>query len=166
MFIQFYFENQQNWQKVKEELLSWLGTPYKHMTCVKGRGVDCNLFIGGCLKNLGILKDLNYDYYPTDWFLHNKEEIILEYVKKHRQLLNENFDFIEINFPQENLIYGDYLGFSILNPNNTVNHSGILLDNNTFIHASINRGVIIEEFTDYWKRHLKKVFRLIQYVIE
>jgi len=157
----FYFENDENWKKAKEELLSWVGTPYKHMGRVKGRGVDCNMFIGQSLVNLGILTDLNYEYYPKDWWEHTDDQIILFYIEKHRKLLKEGFDFYQVNFPNEKLLRGDYLGFAVLNSKGIVNHSGILLDNNTFIHASIGKGVRIDELNDYWLKHLKIVFRLI-----
>ena len=52
----YYFENKENWKRAKEELLSWVGTPYKHMGNVKKRGVDCNMFIGKVLVNLGIVE--------------------------------------------------------------------------------------------------------------
>ena len=158
----YYFENKENWKRAKEELLSWIQTPYKHMGTVKGRGVDCNMFIGKTLVNLGILKDLNYDYYPKDWWLHTDKQIILDYVEKHRKLLKNGFDFQEIDFNKENLLEGDYLGFSLSNKKGIINHSGIYLGNDEFIHSTPKRGVCIEKLTNYWKRHLKLVIRLVK----
>ena len=120
------------------------------------------MLIGKTLVNLGILKDLNYDYYPKDWWLHTDKQIILDYVEKHRKLLKNGFDFQEIDFNKENLLEGDYLGFSLLNKKGIINHSGIYLGNDEFIHSTPKRGVCIEKLTNYWKRHLRLVIRLIK----
>jgi len=161
------FSNIEEWEKFRRELLSWKGTPYKHLSRVKGRGVDCNMFIGSVLVECGYLKELNYDYYPKDWWLHTNKQLILDYVEKHRALLRENYDFKMIWLKdKENLklLEGDYLGFSLLNKKGIINHSGIYLGNNEFIHAAPKRGVCIEKLNDYWKRHLKLIIRLIKRV--
>ena len=82
--------------------------------------------------------------------------------KKFFKLLKNGFDFQEIDFNKENLLEGDYLGFSLLNKKGIINHSGVYLGNNEFIHSTPKRGVCIEKLTNYWKRHLRLVIRLVK----
>ncbi len=157
------FKIDKEWEKFKKILLSWIGTPYRHMTGVKGRGADCNLFIGNCLIEAGYMKALNYDYYPKDWWIHSKRELILDYIEKHRKLLFPEYDLKRI-YDLDNLQRGDYLGFSYGSKFGIVNHSGIYLGNNHFIHAHSKKGVCIEEMTNSWKNRLKIIFRLFKKV--
>jgi len=159
------FNNIAKWKEFENELLSWVGTPYKHLWKHKGRGVDCNMFIGSVLVTCGYLKDLNYDYYPKDWWLHTDKQLILDYIEKHRNLLKEGYDFKVIwlkNKEDFTLLRGDYLGFSINNKRKIVNHSGIYLGDMKFIHSHYKKGVCIENLNGYWYRHLQIVVRLIE----
>jgi|YNPMSStandDraft_2_1061718.scaffolds.fasta_scaffold02571_5 cell wall-associated NlpC family hydrolase len=161
--MRWLFLNDEIWNKVKEELLSWLNTPYKHMCGVKSRGVDCNQFVAVALTNAGVMDGFEYDYYSTDWFLHLDNELILDYVRRNKIFLKENIDLVELP-PTEEVMRGDYLGFSYNSPKGLVNHVGVMLDDNTFIHSCIGRGVCLSEFNDFWKRHLKIIIRAIEVV--
>lgn len=162
----WYFLDDEKWEKAKAEILSWLGTPYMHMAGVKGRGADCNQFIGTALTIMGLLEyGYSYDYYSNDWYEHTDREIILEYVRKHRESLRDELDYLEMEYtPELELMRGDYLGFSIFTDFNVVNHSGIYLGDGTFINSAERRGVIIYPLDGYWKRHLKKVIRVFEVV--
>lgn len=157
--MQWYFIDDEKWNKVKTELLSWVGTPYMHMCGVKYRGTDCNQFIGASLTIVGILNGYEYQHYSIDWYKHTKEEIIINYLEKHREKLADGLDIVRLS-PDVPLMRGDFLGFSIFS--NVVNHAGILLDDGTFINSAVYRGVTIFEFNNYWKKHLKVVYRLME----
>jgi cell wall-associated NlpC family hydrolase len=104
-----------------------------------------------------------YEYYPTDWFLHMDKELILDYARSTKKFLRENIDFVELP-PNTELMRGDYLGFAYNSPKGFVNHVGIMLDDKTFIHAAIGRGVCVSLYNDFWHRHLKIILRAIEVI--
>lgn len=135
-----YFDIPENHDRLLREVDSWLGTPYRHMQCTKGRGADCTLFIGSVLKEVGALKDFVYTYYPKDWQTHTSTELIIDHFRKHASYLHPNLDFIELNDPDD-LKFGDVLGFSICLRKLT-NHSAIYLGDRKFIHSINGKGVV------------------------
>lgn len=157
--MRWYFLDDNNWNKLKTELLSWLGTPYMHMCGVKHRGVDCNQFIGASATIAGILNGYYYKIYAPDWYLHIDKEMILDYLEQHREKMKDGLDLIQLPKDVE-LMRGDVLCFAIYSK--VVNHSAVMLDDNTFINSAVGRGVCIYEFNDYWKRHLKAVYRVME----
>lgn len=155
------FNDNELWEKVKNELLSWVNTPYLHMQAVKGRGADCNQFIGASLTIAGILNGVIYKYYPPDWSEHSSEQLILQYIELNRFNLNEDYDFIIFDYLSgETLKRGDMLCFSLINSKGLINHVGIYLGDNEFIHMGHVCEVI--ELNDYYKRHLLKIVRLFK----
>lgn len=162
----WHFLDDEKWAKVEAELKSWLNTPYLHMHGIKGRGTDCNQFIGAVLTITGIMEyGYKFEYYSADWYEHTERQIIMEYVKMHRQNLKDELDYLEMDYTEDlELMRGDYLGFSIFSTKDIINHSGIYLGDGTFINSAPNRGVCIYELNDYWKRHLKKVIRVFEVI--
>jgi cell wall-associated NlpC family hydrolase len=161
--MRWLFMDDKIWNRYKAELLSWIGTPYRHMCGVKGRGVDCSKFIGVSLINVGLLNGFDHEYYPPDWFLHIDKELILDYVERNRKFLKDGIDFVALT-AEEKKMRGDYLGFAYNSPKGLVNHVGIMLDDGTFIHSAIGRGVCISQFTDFWQRHLKIILRVVEII--
>jgi cell wall-associated NlpC family hydrolase len=53
-------------QLVIDELKTWIGTPYRGWSCVKGAGVDCGQLIYGVFRACGFLPELKL---PTDYSL-------------------------------------------------------------------------------------------------
>lgn len=157
-----FFEDDEVWNKAKEELLTWLGTPYLHGYGVKHRGTDCNQFIGHFLMDIGVLKKIETEYYSPQWYLHTDREIILEYLKQHEKHIVDWAKIFEIDFKNEELMRGDYLGFSIGSNKGLVNHSGLLLDDNTFIASQEDRGVAIYDMSKHWLKLLKRVYRVMR----
>ena len=155
-----YFDNPDRVKKFRELLLSWIGTPYRHMGRVKGRGADCTLFIAECAKEFGIFKKLEYDYYPKDWHLHSDKEYLLEGLERNKKNLADNLLLLEVE-DKENLMFGDWLVFSI-SPRGLSNHSAIYLGNEEFISALNKEGVCIKRLTKSWKKALRHVFRLYE----
>jgi cell wall-associated NlpC family hydrolase len=59
-------------QRVREEALSWVGTPWHHAARVKGVGVDCGQLLIAVFQAVGMLeKDFSPGFYPPDWMLHS-----------------------------------------------------------------------------------------------
>lgn len=153
----YYFADDNIWRTYEAILMSWLGTPYKHMCRVKKRGVDCALFLGASLVELGVLKKLSYDYYPRDWGLHMKKELVLEHFQKHWNFLNDGVEVKEIK-PSDSFYRGDILVYS-LTKLDVSNHVAIYLGDEKQITVLYRTGVIIRPMR-CWGRRLKHVFRL------
>jgi cell wall-associated NlpC family hydrolase len=158
--MRYFFDNDEEWAKFKSELLSWIGTPYRHLWGAKGRGTDCNQFVGNALTQAGILDGYKFDIYSPEWYIHLDKEIIYDYIMYNKRFLKSGLDFIELE--PDNLYRGDYLLFAYHSPKGLMNHVGVYLDNNEFIHSAPERGVIVSELNYHWKKHLKKVLRLVE----
>lgn len=148
--------------KFRAILLSWLGTPYKHRGHLKGRAADCTLFIGLCGIEMGIYDKIDYDYYPSDWHIHTKMEVVLDGIKANEKNLKNNLHFEDLGkIDTKQLKFGDWLLFSI-SPQGVSNHSGIYIGNGEFISALNNEGVCIKKLDESWSKHIKHTFRLYE----
>lgn len=108
-----------------EEVKSWIGTPYKYGGNSK-RGVDCSGFVVQVYKKV----------YGVS--LQRSSNLIYE----------KNCDKIKKN----DLKKGDLVFFST-GRSKKINHVGIYLNNDKFVHASTNRGVIVSGLDeDYYLR--------------
>ncbi|MDA3788069.1 MAG: hypothetical protein PF503_06205 [Desulfobacula sp.] len=167
-----YFENNQNWLKLWEELESWKGTPYRHLTMVKGRGADCTLFIGGVWKTIGILSKVNYEYYSTDWHEHTDEEMVIESIMRHhRDHCNEGFTLQRFGpLETDELIRGDILLFNYPARGILVSHHAAVWIGTIFktrqrkimTNSIEGRGVCQLQYGSFWQRRLTNVFRVME----
>ena len=57
--------------KLRKELLSWEGTPYRENTCVKGMGVDCVRFVCAVLDHMQNGGNTDLPFLPQDASLHS-----------------------------------------------------------------------------------------------
>jgi len=107
------------------EAASWIGTPYKHAGNTKD-GVDCSGLSAAIYKKL-YAKVL--DRRSDGQYFYNCERI-------------SNSD----------LKAGDLVFFKIRG--NSISHVGIYLKNNLFIHASVYRGVVVNDLNEtYYKKY-------------
>ncbi len=149
-------------KKFLQSIATWVGTPYRHMGKVKGREIDCSLFIGFVWMEIGIIKKYDIDeYYPRDWYFHSTNDFILEKYIENEKYLNHGLKFkvIERAIPKDELFFGDVLGFKTKNALVT-NHCCFYLGENKIAHALPHRGVCITTYMDWWERHLTNVIRL------
>jgi len=161
-----YFSKEENWERFKAILLSWIGTPYRHLAMVKGRGADCIMFVGGVWKEFGVfskdlmpLLEIEYSYYSPDWYKHETDERILNGIIAHFKKFATNKVRAPQYKPDVPLYRGDLLIFST-NRKGISNHAGIYLGDKKMIHASCSRGVSIFGLSDTWKKRMKTFFRL------
>ena len=78
--MEYYFDDINNLDRLKNILIEWKGTPYRHHCGVKGLGCDCIHFVARVLEELRLIvwdKNLIPDY-AKDWHLHNTREILSE----------------------------------------------------------------------------------------
>jgi hypothetical protein len=154
------------WRVFKAELISWVGTPYRHLQDAKGRGADCALYIARVLKSTGLLVDVVYDYYPKDWHIHTNEEFVLESFNRHiREHLVDGVGAIPLS-KDDDLIRGDVLTFSTTKQN-VSNHCAVVLDDyngrlRRIIHSINNRGVSFFPLGKRWRNRQRSGFRFVR----
>ena len=160
------FENDENWKRFEDELLSWLGTPYRHLQNAKGRGADCTLFVAQAMVNSGFLLSVEYDYYPRDWHIHTTEEFVLESLERHiKNNLPEGIGAVDLT-NDDALIRGDLIMYATTKKNVT-NHCAIVLDEfdgrcQMTIHSINYRGVSRFPLGRTWKRKQRGGFRFVE----
>lgn len=146
------FDNPYLAQRLRIELESWLGTPFRHFCRQKGRGADCALFACQALVNARFVREVQQAYYSRDWHEMTTQEMWLENVQRHMSdLLMPGFIAQRHDAPAE-MRFGDWCGFS-LSPTGVTNHSGIYFGNGRLIHCINKRGVVIdpiEKIIDPW----------------
>lgn len=161
-----FLNNKQLKKKYLDIMMSWQGTPYRHLVCSKGRGADCTLLVGACLKELGVLKKVEHDYYPRNWHMNTTREWVVEsfyhHIKNH---LNKQWALIwktcspgEIK--KEKFLFGDVLTFATTKMK-VSNHCGIWLNDGLKFFNSINvRGCCVLTYGSFWERRLTGVLRI------
>jgi cell wall-associated NlpC family hydrolase len=69
--------------RVDEVAISWIGTPYHHHNHVKHVGVDCAHLLIAVYAEAGLIEDFDPGYYPSQFFMHSKEERFLKIVEQY-----------------------------------------------------------------------------------
>jgi len=157
------FEDSNLWETFKEELISWKGTPYRHLQCAKGYGGDCTFFLADVFYHLGVLNRIDRPkYYPKNWFLHTKEDII-----KDRLELNfktntiEGFEWKYYKNGEEEIIKGDLLLFIIRPTITAVHHTGVYLGENEMFHGTVRRTFDKVDYSK-WSKYMNSFYRLYE----
>lgn len=118
--------------KVVEEALSWVGTPYQSCAAVKGVGVDCGQLLIRCAEDSGYIPKgtIHTGAYSNEWHLHRSEEKYLSFIEKY-------CDKVE-GTPKS----GDFIVYKF---GRCVSHGAIVLEWPRVIHAYVRLGVIISD---------------------
>jgi cell wall-associated NlpC family hydrolase len=114
-----------------KEAWSWVGTPYRGWSAVKGAGTDCAQMLYAIYQNCGYVpKDIDL---PTDYSLQvNQHKPSVEYIEFVRSFMSE------LTNPDE-LELGDVICFQI---DKGFSHGAILVEKPfTVIHALSGSGV-------------------------
>lgn len=146
-----YFEDQQRQQLLREVLVSWEGTPFRHWCGVKGGGCDCVHLVLRVLEEVGYLKpsQVKIPWYPRDWHLHNKKELLLAGVEKYLK-------YKEV--PLMQILNGDIVLFKF---GMTNSHAAFFMDDH-FYHAIAGIGVRCSSRSDKtWHKRERKGIRLL-----
>ena len=67
-------------QRVLDEAMEWLGTPFHDCSAVKGAGVDCAHFVHAGYVAAGVIGDQHIQPYSPQHMMHRDEELFLGYV--------------------------------------------------------------------------------------
>ena len=152
------FTNNIMWYQFLMICTEWIGTPYKHFKMQKGYGADCALFIAACLKEIGILKEIVYKYYPRFWHKVTSREVILDHIAGSISENMENgFEFKKID-KDNKLMRGDLITFSLRSK--VTNHIAIYLDNKLILNSINGRGVCIMPLGNIYKNRITNIFRI------
>lgn len=121
--------------KLYEEVEAWLGTPYKYGGQSKS-GTDCS----------GLVVEIYKKVYG-------------------KKLYRSSYEIYEKNckkIKKKELKEGDLVFFITSKNGKRINHVGIYLKDNKFIHSSTRRGVILTDLSDdYYEKHFVGAGRVI-----
>jgi len=159
-----YFCNNDNWDKFREELLSWQDTPYAHLQRAKGYGADCTMFIGQCYVNVGILSNLTYEYYSRDWHVHTDNPIVENSIHRNfnENLIDKSLSFKKILCTDGDYVRGDFILIATVKQSLS-NHCSVLLDGGEkMIHSINHAGVEVTHYVKWWRRHTRYKIRLFE----
>lgn len=121
-------------QRIIDEALSWIGTPYKYAGIDKGKGVDCS----------GMVMQIYLD---------------VEGMKLPRNSAKQA-EFCD-RISADEVAMGDLVFFATGKDPVKVSHVGIVIDNEKFIHASSSKGVVISNLNSpYYKRTFRMFGRI------
>lgn len=81
--MKHFFRTKKRKDKLHEILRSWEGTPYRHRTGVKGRGVDCIHFVACSMVEAQVITKFTVPDYPSDWHLHKGSEMLKKELNKY-----------------------------------------------------------------------------------
>lgn len=110
-------------KKLIEESLDWQGTPYKYACSEKHEGTDCSGFVQQVFLKAANLK------------LPRNSAKQYEYCKDVKMKLVRPCDLVF---------------FATGSDDSKISHVGIVLDQESFIHASSSKGVIVTRFDNPW----------------
>lgn len=121
-------------RRVADEAMTWLGTPYAYARSEKGVGTDCS---GMVLK---VYLDVTGTKLPRN--------------------SAQQADFCS-NLDRDEVEIGDLVFFATGKDLSRVSHVGIMLDAESFIHASTSKGVVISKInTPYYTSRFIKFGRV------
>jgi cell wall-associated NlpC family hydrolase len=109
-----------------DEALSWLRTPYRQQTDIKGVGADCVMFMVRCFVDSGLVPPFDPRPYPNEWHLHQSEEIYTSWLGKYT---------VETHTPKP----GDVV---MLKYGRCYSHSALILNEFQLIHAHKQDGMV------------------------
>lgn len=114
--------------KIIQEALSWVGTPYHERANIKGAGVDCGQILIEVYGNVGIIDKFDTGYYPIDFAFHSNQDNYFKFVEQYAHKTDDpkNGDIVLYKFGRQ------------------ISHSGIIVDvdKKIIIHALMGVGVI------------------------
>lgn len=122
--MNWYFDNAEAIARLKTELDSWIGTPFRHGCGVKQCGTDCIHFVWRSIQSaIPDHPPVVIPEYSKQWHLHRSEELLLNGVRD--QFRGEELEQLE---PGRD---GDLYLFQF---GRTTSHAGILLSGKIY-HA-------------------------------
>lgn len=144
-----FFTSDERLALLREQVVAWKGTPYKHWTGVRGRGCDCIHFIVRALDPIGAMKGrvIHIPKYPPDWHLHHGQALLVEGIRAQ-------MDVVEVD--KEKPQNGDVILYKF---GLHEAHGGIYLDGDVY-QALTDIGVQPRRYEDrFFYSRMKRAFR-------
>lgn len=121
-------------EKIAEECITWIGTPYGYGRSEKGVSTDCSGMVLVVYLQIADVKMPRNSAKQAE-FCHD--------IKEHE------------------IEPGDLVFFATGKDKNKVSHVGVMIDGKKFVHASSSKGVVISEMTTpYYQRNFIKYGRV------
>jgi len=127
----------------------WIGTPYIHQASRRGAGTDCLGLIRGVWRELYGQEPEDVPAYSMDWSEPQGEERLWDAARRH---MSEK--------PLAALDQGDVVLFR-MRTGSVAKHLGIIgesRENQSFIHAYSNYGVVESALSHPWRRRIAACF--------
>jgi len=120
----------EEWRElVISEAQSWLGTPWHHEGRIKGKGVDCAMFVYEVFIKCNLIPRFELFEYSEQWALHRSEEKFLKVLERYGRQTNKSL-------PGNVIIFKYGRCFS---------HGGIIVNWPIIIHAFKHTGCVVYE---------------------
>lgn len=134
--------------EIVAEARAWIGTPWRHQSCLKGAGVDCLHLIAGVGRNVGAPEAARF-FDNQEWHNYGREPDPAK--------MFAGCDALSDRIDPATALPGDALLFAI---GGHPMHFGLLTDSNTFIHAYLGaRRVVEHRLDDKWRRRIIRAYR-------
>ena len=132
--------------RIVEEALRWVGTPYRHQGSIRGVGCDCVGLLAGVWRGVYGDDPERPSDYSADWAETGVEELLLAAVRR-----------LCVEKPIARVACGDVLLFR-WRPHLPAKHAGILVAAGRFVHAYEGCAVSVSALVPQWRRRLAGVF--------
>jgi NlpC/P60 family putative phage cell wall peptidase len=128
------------------EVLTWIGTPYRHQGARKGVGCDCLGLVRGVWRAVYGEEPETPGPYASDWAEAGGEDRLLTAARRYC-----------LAKAKEEIVPGDLLLFR-WRPNVPAKHAGIFIGEHRFIHAYQGHSVLVSALVPHWRRRIAGVF--------
>ena len=116
-------------EKVIQEALSWLKTPYRLGGRIKSVGCDCATFILCVMVNCGVFTDERLGHYAQDWWRHTTDDNYVMSVLRHAPKVAEAICYRTVDVQPGNIVLVKAAGSRVRN------HGAIVIDYPTAVHS-------------------------------
>jgi NlpC/P60 family putative phage cell wall peptidase len=132
--------------RILAEAMGWIGTPYRHQGSTKGLGCDCLGLVRGIWRAVyGCEPELPGPYAP-DWAEAGGRDRLVEAARRHCR-----------EKPAWKGVPGDLAVFR-WRAHHAAKHVGILLPDESFLHAYEGHSVMVSALVPQWRRKIAGVF--------
>lgn len=146
--MKYLFESEEKVKELGDILESWLNTPFRHYSGVKGLGCDCIHLVARVFEEMG-MGPFKIPQYSKDWHLHKTSELLMDGIKERIKVEE---------LPPENPIDGDVILFKF---GKAASHSALFY-NGRIYHAITNLKVLKTPWNDkIWDKRKDKILRVL-----
>ena len=145
-----FFDDPARQAKLRAEVATWVGTPFKVHAAVKGAAVDCVRLTAEIMVACGLIESYTFPPYTLQWAKHQDRSIVTEWLDACPQV---------VRLPKEEPArIGDVVCFKI---GRCVHHVGVVLDAPCFVNAieglEVSTTCRLDDST--WSKRLARIYR-------